>query len=183
MALTAHWIAIDELSGHLKLKIALIGFHHLKKKHTGHNVVEAILELLNHANISHKIGHFTLDNAKNNQVVLEELQTLLAECNPPVDFDPLQQHVQCFAHIINLCSSYMVSSRHPKPSDPIHYKYEYDSGSDIGDSDSCNRDVDREIDVPAMPDITDEDDETHDRWSAGIKRNSLMHAQRMIRFL
>ena len=51
-AITAHWISLDEVKGHLKLKTALIRFHRLKTRHTGQNLVEAILELLDWANVT-----------------------------------------------------------------------------------------------------------------------------------
>ncbi|KAF8502328.1 hypothetical protein F5888DRAFT_1608137, partial [Russula emetica] len=46
LALTAHWISSDESSGCLALNAALIGFHRLKKKHTGINIAKNILHLL-----------------------------------------------------------------------------------------------------------------------------------------
>jgi hypothetical protein len=46
LALTAHWISCDESSGCLMLNAALVGFYHLKKKHSGLNIVKCILYLL-----------------------------------------------------------------------------------------------------------------------------------------
>ena len=53
--LTAHWISYEELSGRLAFTAALIGFHHLKKKHTGVNIARNILHLLDRANITRKV--------------------------------------------------------------------------------------------------------------------------------
>ena len=58
LALTAHWISLDEAKGRLELRTALIGFHRLKTRHTGQNLAEAILELLDRANVTLKV-HFS----------------------------------------------------------------------------------------------------------------------------
>lgn len=55
LALTAHWISADESSGRLSLKAALIGFHRLEKEHSGRNLAECILGLLDRAGITRKV--------------------------------------------------------------------------------------------------------------------------------
>jgi hypothetical protein len=55
LALTAHWIAVDAPSGRLGLKVALIGFHRLKKKHTGANIARTIIHLLDRADVTLKV--------------------------------------------------------------------------------------------------------------------------------
>jgi hypothetical protein len=52
LALTAHWISLDESNGRLALKAALIGFHRLKKKHSGVNMAKTILHLLDRADVT-----------------------------------------------------------------------------------------------------------------------------------
>lgn len=52
LALTAHWIAVKD--GKLTLKVALIGFHRLKAKHTGKNIARTLLHLIDRAGIKHK---------------------------------------------------------------------------------------------------------------------------------
>ena len=56
MALTAHWISSDESSGRLALRAVLIGFHRLKKKHSGANIAKNVLHLLDRADITLKVG-------------------------------------------------------------------------------------------------------------------------------
>jgi hypothetical protein len=53
LALTCHWIS--ESNGRLALEAALIGFHRLKKKHSGVNIAKAILYLLDRADITLKV--------------------------------------------------------------------------------------------------------------------------------
>ena len=55
LALTAHWIALNAPSGHLVLRAALIGFRHLEKNHSGVNIAMAIIELLDHADVTLKV--------------------------------------------------------------------------------------------------------------------------------
>jgi hypothetical protein len=58
LAVTAHWIGLKDSK--LDLKAALIGFHLLKKKHTGRNVAKTILHLTDRAGITKKasvVGH------------------------------------------------------------------------------------------------------------------------------
>jgi hypothetical protein len=55
LALTSHWIATDKVTGRLALKAALIGFHRLKNKHSGHNIARAIQYLLDRAGVTLKV--------------------------------------------------------------------------------------------------------------------------------
>jgi len=55
LALTSHWIFLDKASGRLSLKAMLIGFHCLKRRHTGRNIARTILYLIDQADISHKV--------------------------------------------------------------------------------------------------------------------------------
>jgi hypothetical protein len=55
LALTSHWISIDESTGRLTLRAALIGFHRLKKRHTGVNIAKTILYLLDRADVTLKV--------------------------------------------------------------------------------------------------------------------------------
>jgi hypothetical protein len=50
----SHWISQDN-NNNLSLKTVLIGFHRLTKAHTGKNVAEAILSLINCANVTSKV--------------------------------------------------------------------------------------------------------------------------------
>ncbi|KAJ6482790.1 ribonuclease H-like domain-containing protein [Mycena sanguinolenta] len=50
-----------------------------------------------------QIGHFTMDNASNNQTFMECLERLLAE-RGILDFSAEKNYIRCFAHIVNLCS-------------------------------------------------------------------------------
>ena len=55
LALTAHWISLDATSACPVLRAALIGFHPLKKSHTGANIGRIILHLLDRAGVTSKV--------------------------------------------------------------------------------------------------------------------------------
>ncbi|KIK13197.1 hypothetical protein PISMIDRAFT_80816, partial [Pisolithus microcarpus 441] len=51
-------------------------------------------------------GHWTLDNAENNDTFMDELGKLLKQCNIP--FDHEDQQIRCFPHIINICTGHVI---------------------------------------------------------------------------
>ena len=53
LAVTLHWIAQNNVN--LVLKAALIGFHYLPDAHMGKNIADAILSLIDCANIMSKV--------------------------------------------------------------------------------------------------------------------------------
>ena len=55
LALTAHWISLDNATQRLELRASLIGFHLLQKNHTGSNIAKIILQLLDRANVTLKV--------------------------------------------------------------------------------------------------------------------------------
>ncbi|KAG9310336.1 hypothetical protein JVU11DRAFT_9466 [Chiua virens] len=77
LAITAHWIAVE--GGSLRMKALLIAFHYFPTLHTGKALAQTILELLDQAEVTLKIGHFTMDNVANNIVAMRELAKLLEE--------------------------------------------------------------------------------------------------------
>lgn len=99
MAVTLHWIS-RTAQGELKLMTALGGFRHVKKKHSGSNIADRLFEVLQELNILHKIGRITLDNAKNNNTAMQELQTRLTKLG--IRFIPEQQRIRCISHVIHL---------------------------------------------------------------------------------
>ncbi|KIJ18794.1 hypothetical protein PAXINDRAFT_70562 [Paxillus involutus ATCC 200175] len=51
------------------------------------------------------IGHFILDNARNNDAAMRELSQLLKAWG--ITFDPMDRHIMCFPHILNICSGHV----------------------------------------------------------------------------
>src|SRR5258708_13107793 len=96
-----------------------------------------------------------LDNAENNAVAMQELQSLLAKHEMAVrlDFDHLKHCIWCYAHIINICSSHIISSMTSVskqylsdlkvPADPDHM-FCTKANDDLDDRD-INLDADKDI--------------------------------------
>jgi hypothetical protein len=53
-----------------------------------------------------------LNNAESNAVAMQKLDSLLAEreMGIMVNFGHLKNRVQCYTHIINICSSHVIAS-------------------------------------------------------------------------
>ncbi|KIK77783.1 hypothetical protein PAXRUDRAFT_165752, partial [Paxillus rubicundulus Ve08.2h10] len=51
------------------------------------------------------VGHWTLENADNNDTLMLKLQKLLAECD--IQFHHQDHHIHCFPHILNICSGHV----------------------------------------------------------------------------
>jgi hypothetical protein len=56
LAMTAHWVAKVEGGTGLQLKTALIAFHRLEGRHDGKTLAEVVLQLLDRAQITVKVG-------------------------------------------------------------------------------------------------------------------------------
>ncbi|KDN41816.1 hypothetical protein RSAG8_07187, partial [Rhizoctonia solani AG-8 WAC10335] len=95
MAVTAHYI---NNSG--SLVDQLIAFRKINGHHTGANVGHALFEVLQESGITDKIGYITLDNASNNNTLMEELANSLQAYG--AEFDPEKNRIRCFPHVINL---------------------------------------------------------------------------------
>src|SRR5216684_9407134 len=135
-----------------------------------------------------------LDNAKNNAVAMQELQSLLAKREMAVglDFDHLKHCIRCYAHIINICLSHIISSmtsvskwylsnlKVPADIDCMFCTKD-DNDLDDGDIDSdANEDIaklqlDGCYDAHGNADLKE--------WFAGIKHDFLRCAHRVICFL
>jgi hypothetical protein len=139
-----------------------------------------------------QIGHFTLDNAESNAVAMQELESLLAERETAiaVGFDHLNHRVRCYAHIINICSSHVIASV-----TLTHKSYISDLKVPIGSnvrtrdnsdnsSDDDNNDPSHEIEEFEPGDCYgNEYNPPFKSWLAGIKRDPLRRARRIIRLL
>lgn len=140
LAITAHWIARvgEGRSGSrttsLRLKTALVAFHRLTGSHDGASLAQAVLQLLDRAQVtlkvrvllrlqeasltSSKIGHFTLDNASNNGTMMQELERLL-KSRDACDFDAKDSRIMCFAHIVDLCAGHVIQGLTKLERDPV----------------------------------------------------------------
>src|SRR5258707_1637977 len=132
-----------------------------------------------------------LDNGENNAVAMQELQSLLAKCEMAVglDFDHPKHCVLCYAHIINICSSHIISSmtsvskwylsdlKVPADTDCMFCTEDND---DLDDSD-IDLDADEDIAELRLDGCYDaHGDADLEEWFAGIKHDPLRRACRVI---
>jgi hypothetical protein len=125
LAMTAHWIATIDGSSALELKAALIAFHRLRGRHDGESLAQTVLQLLDRAGITVKVstmcnrgenisdtfpkaGHFTLDNASNNETMMKALERLFVDRE--IAFDADDRKIMCFGHVVDLSSGRVISS-------------------------------------------------------------------------
>src|SRR5229473_2507269 len=132
-----------------------------------------------------------LDNAENNAVAMQELQSLLAKHETAIglDFNHLKHCIWCYAHIINICSSHIISSmtsvskwylsdlKVSADTDCI-FCAENNDDLDNGDIDSdANEDI-AKLQLDGCYDAHGDAD--LEEWFAGIKYDPLRHACRVI---
>jgi hypothetical protein len=123
---------------------------------------------------------------------MQELESRLAERETAVrfDFDHLKHRVRCYAHIINICSSHIISSvtsvskrylsdlKLPVDTDRIFCA---ENDDDLDDDDV---DAGEDIAELQLDDCYDaHGDADLEEWFAGIKRDPLRRARRVIRLL
>jgi hypothetical protein len=115
---------------------------------------------------------------------MQELQSLLAKRKTAItiNFDHLNHRVRCYAHIINICCSHIISSVTSKSNFP-HLEIPIDSTrDDSGDeSDDSDADLNHEFDQLEPDDLYDNSESRG--WSEGIKRDPLRRARRIVRLL
>ncbi|GBC12853.2 zinc finger BED domain-containing protein RICESLEEPER 2-like [Rhizophagus irregularis DAOM 181602=DAOM 197198] len=95
MGITVHFI-----DNSWKLQQITLDFIELEGSHTGKNIAEELITVLNLYGISKKINSITTNNASNNDTMFSYLE-LWAKDND-IDFSENNQQCRCFAHVVNL---------------------------------------------------------------------------------
>lgn len=111
-------------------------------------------------------------------MAMKELQALLSqhEMAVTVNFDHLNHRVRCYAHIVNICVSHIIStmSRNSRP----HSCVSSDDESDCDDTlPGCDE---QDLDEFAG---WSSNRQSHKVWVDGLKRKPLEHARKVIRVL
>ncbi|CAE6524483.1 unnamed protein product [Rhizoctonia solani] len=98
MAVTGHYK--KQIRGADILVVELLAFRQVEGSHSGVNLARVLFGILSEYNILDKIGTITLDNASNNDTMMEDLERRMCEAGHTFDKDG--NRVRCFPHIINL---------------------------------------------------------------------------------
>ncbi|KAF5319548.1 hypothetical protein D9619_008318 [Psilocybe cf. subviscida] len=99
MGVTAHFIAKSPLNV-LTMETRLVAFRVLHGSHTGINLANEFLKVIEEIECLNKMSMVTLDNASNNQRMMHELEIELS--NKHIPFSKEQNRVRCFPHVINI---------------------------------------------------------------------------------
>jgi hypothetical protein len=122
---------------------------------------------------------------------MQELESRLAERETAVGFhfDHLKHRVRCYAHIINICSSHIISSvtsvskrylSDLKVAVDTDRMFRAEDDDDLDDDDDVGEDI-AELQLDGCYDTHGDAD--LEEWFAGIKRDPLRRARRVIRLL
>ncbi len=79
-----------------------MAYKHFKNRHTGKLLAEAVIELLEEYEIADRLLGITLDNAKNNDTMMKELETIFRQKYPKARFSVTWNQIRCLAHVINI---------------------------------------------------------------------------------
>jgi len=82
------------------LHSATLGFHRFHGPHSGYNIAQVLLQVLDNLEIPEKIGYIITDNATNNDSALAELGKMLEKRS--IVFNPETSWIRCFGYVINL---------------------------------------------------------------------------------
>ena len=134
---------------------------------------------------------------------MQVLESRLYQRNKKNGFDHLDNRIRCYAHIINICSSHVITSMTATlesylsslkvPVGESHAGYhDSDSGSDDGGSDDGSDDGDPDEgsdedsyvdDVELADSFNSQGDGELEEWFAAIRRDPLRRARKLINFL
>ncbi|KAJ2934002.1 hypothetical protein H1R20_g3089, partial [Candolleomyces eurysporus] len=114
MAVTAHWIepkTVQTAEGpvtDLQLGADLIAFHNLPGRHTGEHLANALVFILDRLKLTNQLGWITVDNASNNDTMMDHLSDLLSRRG--INFSETDNRIRCFPHITNLASKAVLTA-------------------------------------------------------------------------
>lgn len=94
------------------LRTVLLALKELEEKHSGEKMAIIILNVFSTYAIRNKLGYFAMDNATNNDTMVEAIARNFHEIND-VRYDPIEHRLHCIDHIINLSIEAFLFDKHP----------------------------------------------------------------------
>jgi hypothetical protein len=82
-----------------KAKDCLLGLKRVCGTHSGENMAQCIVPVLEHYELKNRIGYFVLDNISSNDLCV---RAILQRLRP--DLDPKTRRLRCFGHVVNLAA-------------------------------------------------------------------------------
>ena len=93
-----HW-----MNPYGNIRTTLLGLRRLRGPHSGENMAQQVISVLNDFQIKDNLGYFVLDNATSNDTCVK---AILEELRP--DLNPQHRRLRCLGHIINLAAKAFV---------------------------------------------------------------------------
>ena len=121
LAVVAYWI-----SDSWQMEEVLLGFEEIKGSHTGTNMARIIDGVLDKYGIQNRILGFTTDSASNNKTLTKALNNAWSSLS--VEWNQLENHIPCMAHIVQLILGAFMGSIKVKSKDgdmPSGFKTDY----------------------------------------------------------
>ena len=97
LGVVAHWTQIDK-----SLRSATIGLPKVRGAHTGANIADALVNVLEKYEITGKLGYMMLDNATNNDTAVQSINEELARRGHDIRIPWERRRLRCSGHIFNL---------------------------------------------------------------------------------
>ena len=80
-------------------KSCLLGLRHIEGRHSGENMAQSVITIIEDYGIKDLLGYFVLDNVSSNDTCVQEI---LKQLQPTAD--PKKRRLRCFGHIVNLAA-------------------------------------------------------------------------------
>lgn len=106
LAVVAHFI--DE---HYINRTIFLGLRRVQRSHSGENMAQQVITVINDFELVDLFGYFVLDNAESNDTCVE---AILKELCPEMTGNRRHQRLQCIGHIINLAAQALLFGDDPE---------------------------------------------------------------------
>jgi hypothetical protein len=93
------------------LRTLLLALKELQEKHSGENMAVIIMDVLSTYAIRNRLGFFVMDNATNNDTMLEAIAANFQEMDG-VHYNPIEHCLRCIDYVINLSVQAFLFGKH-----------------------------------------------------------------------
>jgi hypothetical protein len=94
LAVVSHFVSHTS-----EAKSCLLGLRHVEGSHSGENIAQSVIAVIEEYEIKDLLGYFVLDNVLSNDTCVQEI---LKQLRPELDLQ--KRCLRCFGHIVNLAA-------------------------------------------------------------------------------
>jgi len=106
IGIVAHFVSKSD-----EAKDCLLGLRRVIGSHSGENMAETIIHVIELYELQDRLGYFVLDNITSNDTCVREILEYLQP-----RLDPKKRRLRCFGHILNLAVKAFLSGKDPETS-------------------------------------------------------------------